>query len=170
MTPKLGSHRSQPGTAGRQVVEIVVEDGYHPDVVDAREGVPIRIVFARRDTQGCSDRVVFSQPRLERHLAPGATTIVDLPATHAREIRFTCGMGRYRGRINIIPATPRGGFRRWRVPRVQVLPVSLVVIAVALSLVVTGAAPAALGVVMVLSLLVTLLIAQLVLRPQREPR
>lgn len=170
MTPSVASHRIEAGTAGRQIVQIVVDDGYHPDVVEAREGVPIRVIFLRRDNKSCSDRVVFSQPRLERHLALGATTIVDLPATHAREIRFTCGMGRYRGRINIIPATPRGGIHRGRIPHLQVLPATLVVSAIALGLVVTGAAPAALGAVVVVSLLVALLIAQLVLRPQREPR
>ena len=84
---------------GPQVIEIVVANGYHPSVVEARAGVPLRLVFHRLDAHECSDRVVFSEPRLIRHLAPGADTVVDLPAAGPGEVRFTCGMGRYRGRI-----------------------------------------------------------------------
>lgn len=88
--------------AARQVVEITVADGYHPDVVEAYAGVPIRLIFRRTDAAACSDRVVFSSPRLERRLAPMSTTIIDLPAAFGREIRFTCGMGKYRGRIELV--------------------------------------------------------------------
>ncbi len=82
-----------------QTVEILVANGYHPSVVEVAADTPIRLVFHRVDTHECSDRVVFSEPRLVRHLAPGATTVVDLPAAGPGEVRFTCGMGRYRGRI-----------------------------------------------------------------------
>jgi hypothetical protein len=86
-------------SSGLQVFEVLVANGYHPSVVEARAGVPIRLVFLRRDRQDCSDRVVFSEPRLVRHLAPQSDTIVDLPAAAAGEIRFTCGRGQYRGRL-----------------------------------------------------------------------
>ncbi len=97
MAVSLG-RREEPG-GDAQRVEIVVANGYHPSVVEVAADVPIRLVFHRVDAHECSDRVVFSEPRLVRHLAPGATTIVDLPAAGPGEVRFTCGMGRYRGRI-----------------------------------------------------------------------
>jgi plastocyanin domain-containing protein len=87
----------------RQVIEIVVTDGYHPDRIEARAGVPLRLIFLRRDDHACSDRVIFSEPRLERHLAPHAVTIVDLPPSRGREIRFTSAMGTYHGRIEFLP-------------------------------------------------------------------
>lgn len=100
------------GDDGPQVVEIVVANGYHPSVVEARAGVPLRLVFHRLDAHECSDRVVFSEPRLIRHLAPGADTVVDLPAAGPGEVRFTCGMGRYRGRIERRDQPGRGGAAR----------------------------------------------------------
>lgn len=91
---------ARPGPTGEQTVEIVVDRGYRPDFIVARAGMPLRVVFRRRDPDACLDRVVFSSPRIERRLAMGATT-VDLPGQPSGEIRFTCGMGRYHGQISV---------------------------------------------------------------------
>ncbi len=110
----LSAAQRRLGGQGRlQIVDIVVANGYHPSVVEARAGVPLRLVFRRLDAHECSDRVVFSEPRLIRHLAPGADTIIDLPAAGPGDARFTCGMGRYRGRIEwrTEPGAGGGGIR-----------------------------------------------------------
>lgn len=86
---------------GSQVVDITVAGGYRPQSIVARAGVPLRLVFHRQDDEACSERVVFSSPRIERRLAPGADTTITLPAQPAGEVRFTCGMGRYRGQIEL---------------------------------------------------------------------
>lgn len=86
---------------GRQVVYVVVDRGYHPDTIVARAGVPLRLVFRREDDDACSERVVFSAPHMDRRLASTGTTTIDLPAQPPGEVRFTCGMGRYRGRIEL---------------------------------------------------------------------
>ena len=87
---------------GDQVVEVTVHAGYHPGAIVARAGLPLRLVFRRDDDDACSERVIFSTPRLDRRLAPTGTTTIDLPALPAGEIRFTCGMGRYRGHIAVV--------------------------------------------------------------------
>ena len=86
---------------GRQVVDVVVDRGYHPDAIIARAGLPLRLVFRRDDDDACSERVVFSSPHLDRRLAATGPTTIDLPAQPPGEVRFTCGMGRYRGRIEL---------------------------------------------------------------------
>lgn len=87
---------------GHQVVDIVVDRGYRPDAIVALAGIPLRLVFRRDDDDACSERVVFSSPRLDRRLAATGSTTIDLPAQPPGEVRFTCGMGRYRGRIELI--------------------------------------------------------------------
>ena len=87
---------------GHQVVEVTVHAGYHPGAIVARAGLPLRLVFQRDDDDPCSERVVFSAPRLDRRLAPTGTTTIDLPGQPAGEIRFTCGMGRYWGHIKLV--------------------------------------------------------------------
>lgn len=86
---------------GHQVVNIVVDGGYRPDTIRARAGMPIRLIFQRQDDDACFERVVFSSPRVDRHLSASDVTIVDLPGQGPGEVRFTCGMGRYRGRIEV---------------------------------------------------------------------
>ena len=87
---------------GHQIVEVTVHCGYHPDAIVARAGLPLRLVFRRDDDDICSERVVFSGPRLDRRLAPTGATTIDLPAQGPGDIRFTCGMGRYRGHVAFV--------------------------------------------------------------------
>jgi Uncharacterized protein conserved in bacteria len=94
--------RARSDSSGHQTIDVVVHRGYQPDSIRALAGVPLRVVFRREDDDACSERVVFSAPRLDRNLAARGATIVDLPAQPPGEIRFTCGMGRYRGRIELV--------------------------------------------------------------------
>ena len=102
--------------ASRQVVTVTVRDGYRPQSIPARAGLPLRLIFDRQDDEPCSERVVFSSPRLERRLAPNGATVIDLPAQPPGEIRFTCGMGRYRGRIQLVDERGGSGLGRLRLP------------------------------------------------------
>ncbi len=117
MSEQLARARLDPD--GRQVVTIVVRGGYHPQSIIARAGVPLRLVFRREDEDACSERVVFSAPRLARRLNPTGTTTIDLPAQPPGAIRFTCGMGRYRGRIELVDdrSSSLAGAVRRRLPR-----------------------------------------------------
>jgi hypothetical protein len=94
--------RARLDRGGRQVVHVTVNGGYHPAAIIARAGLPLRLVFRRDDDDACTERVIFSAPRLDRRLAPSGTTTIDLPAQPPGEIRFTCGMGRYRGHIALV--------------------------------------------------------------------
>jgi hypothetical protein len=93
--------------ADDQVVEITVDHGYQPWSIVARAEIPLRLVFRRRDDDPCSERVVFSSPRLDRRLAPHSDTTVVLAPQPPGEVRFTCGMGRYRGSIQLVSAPQR---------------------------------------------------------------
>ena len=108
-------------SGGQQVVDVTVDGGYQPDSIRAFSGLPLRLVFHRQDDDACSERVVFSAPRLDRRLAATGSTSIDLPAQAPGEIRFTCGMGRYRGRIEVVderrPSILTGA--RLRVTRVE---------------------------------------------------
>jgi hypothetical protein len=101
-------------SSGHQTIDIVVRRGYRPDSIRALAGVPLRVVFRREDDDVCTERVVFSTPRLDRRLAARGTTIVDLPPLAPGEIRFTCGMGRYRGRIEVVDERRAAALTRLR--------------------------------------------------------
>jgi hypothetical protein len=113
--------RAQLDPSGGQVVEITVRAGYRPGEIVARAGLPLRIIFRREDHDVCTERVVFSAPRLERRLAPTGTTTVDLPAQPPGDVRFTCGMGRYRGHIKLVDGRtqPALAWLHARAPRIE---------------------------------------------------
>lgn len=94
-----------------QVVDIWVNRGYQPAQTVATADAPLRLVFHRHDADLCTERVVFSSPRIERRLVANGTTVVDLPGQPPGIVRFTCGMGRYRGEIALVKR------RATRVPR-----------------------------------------------------
>lgn len=108
--------RAQLDTEGHQVVTITIRDGYHPNSIVARAGIPLRLVLRRDEDDACSERVVFSRPKLDRRVSLTGTTTIDLPAQPPGQVRFTCGMGRYRGRIDLVddetPSILRPA-RRW---------------------------------------------------------
>lgn len=86
-------------TSGAQEVTIVVKGGYDPAAVRVRHGEPVRLVFDRQETSGCSEEVVFSDFGIRRFLPPFERTVVELTPTAAGTYEFTCGMGMLRGRL-----------------------------------------------------------------------
>lgn len=101
MTGRERPVRARADPAGYQVVNVLVDRGYHPDLIVAQAGLPLRLTFRRDDNDACSERVVFSSPHIDRPLAAIGVTTIELPAQPPGEVRFTCGMGRYRGRIEL---------------------------------------------------------------------
>ena len=85
----------------------MVDGGYHPPRVLAAAGVPLRIVFDRREDNACSERVVFPGTGVEASLAAHASTAVDLPPLAPGAHEFTCGMGMLHGTVEVTAG--RGG-------------------------------------------------------------
>jgi plastocyanin domain-containing protein len=85
--------------AGVQEVEIVVRGGYDPATIRAQAGQPLRLVFDRRETSGCSEEVVFSDFNIRRFLPANEKTVVEIKPERAGTYEFTCGMSMLRGRV-----------------------------------------------------------------------
>lgn len=91
--------RARLGRDGVQDQEIVVLDGYTPDVVIVREGIPLRLRFTRLENEECSSRVVFSDFKLDRRLPAYRTTAVEFLPPGRGEYLFTCTQGMYQGKL-----------------------------------------------------------------------
>jgi hypothetical protein len=77
----------------------VSSNGYTPASVRVAAGQPIVLAFERDATAACGNKVVFPSLKVERDLPIGETVLVELPAQAGGEIRFTCGMGMYKGSL-----------------------------------------------------------------------
>jgi plastocyanin domain-containing protein len=67
--------------------------------VKAKAGIPVRLVFDRRDTGGCSEEVVFPDFGVRRFLPAGEKTVVEITPPKAGRYEFTCGMSMLRGAL-----------------------------------------------------------------------
>lgn len=87
------------GSGGVQEVTIAVQGGYDPALVRVRQGSPVRLVFDRRETSGCSEEVVFPDFGIRKFLPAFQKTVVELKPAQAGTYEFTCGMSMLRGRL-----------------------------------------------------------------------
>jgi plastocyanin domain-containing protein len=84
---------------GTQEVTIGVRGGYEPSQVRVRAGAPVRLVFDRQETSGCSEEVVIPDFGIRRFLPAFTQTAVEINPQQAGSYEFTCGMGMLRGRL-----------------------------------------------------------------------
>lgn len=84
---------------GTQEVTIAVRGGYDPAQVRVRAGTPVRLVFDRQETSGCSEEVVIPDFGIRRFLPAHHKTAVEITPREAGSYEFTCGMGMLRGRL-----------------------------------------------------------------------
>jgi len=89
------------GAGGVQEVTITVRGGYDPAHVRVRAGAPVRLVFDRRETSGCSEEVVIPDFGIRRFLPAHRKTTVELTPERAGTYEFTCGMSMLRGRLTV---------------------------------------------------------------------
>lgn len=90
------------GRGDRDRIEIAVAGGYRPDLVVARRGVPLTLVFDRREANPCTDEVVLPEFGIRRELPPFAKTAVEILPTRTGEFPFSCGMNMLHGTIRVV--------------------------------------------------------------------
>jgi len=99
IAPRRRATAAGPTISGIQEVAIVVRGGYEPSTIRVRPGVPVRLVFDRQETSGCSEEVVLPDFGVRRFLPPGERTAIEVTPPRPGTYEFTCGMGMVRGTI-----------------------------------------------------------------------
>jgi len=82
-----------------QEIVVTVKGGYSPDVIRARKGVPLRLIFDRKEAGECSSRVVFPDFQVSKTLAPFAKTTLEFTPDKAGQFGFACGMNMLHGTL-----------------------------------------------------------------------
>ena len=77
---------------GVQEIAITVKGGYSPNLIEVREGVPVRLVFDRQENSDCSSRVVLPDFQVSKSLAAFGKTAVEFTPDRSGEFGFACGM------------------------------------------------------------------------------
>lgn len=90
----------RPGVAmASSEVLIIVDGGYAPATIRARAGVPLKLVFDRKDNSACSEEVVFPDFGVRKFLPTGEKTTIEITPPKAGRYEFMCGMSMLRGTL-----------------------------------------------------------------------
>ena len=84
---------------GTPRVTIAVKGGYEPATVRVRAGMPVRLVFDRQETSGCSEEIVLPGFGIRRFLPAFQRTTIEVTPPKAGRYEFTCGMSMLRGTL-----------------------------------------------------------------------
>ena len=87
------------GAGGAQEVTITVQAGYEPAEVKVKRGVPVRLIFDRQETSGCSEEIVIPDFGIRKFLPAFQKTAIELTPKEAGSFDFTCGMSMLHGRL-----------------------------------------------------------------------
>lgn len=93
--------KRREAVAGSEIT-VVVDGGYDPDLILARRGAPLTLVFDRRDTGPCTDEIVLPDFGVRRALPSGAKTVIRIVPERAGEFSFSCGMNMLHGKIRVV--------------------------------------------------------------------
>ena len=86
-----------------QEAVIEVKGGYSPSIIEAEAGIPLRLVFDRKEDGECSSHVVFSDFGIDRLLPAFRTTTLTLDSLQPGEYGFACGMNMLHGTLKVLP-------------------------------------------------------------------
>ena len=83
----------------KQVVEISVDGGYTPKVVELQRGVPAELIFTRKDRSSCFEEVVLPDFGISTHLPINKPYTVSIQPDTFGEFTYACGMNMFFGKV-----------------------------------------------------------------------
>ena len=84
---------------GVQQIEITVDGGYSPQIVQLKAGLPAKLIFHRKDPSSCLEEVSLPDFGIIQKLALGQKTTIELKAPKAGSYKYTCGMHMFSGQV-----------------------------------------------------------------------
>jgi hypothetical protein len=82
---------ARPVPAGPQEVTVVVSGGYKPDVIAARKGMPLKLIFDRRESNPCSDEIVIPEFGIRTALPAHQKTTIEITPSGGAVTRVAPG-------------------------------------------------------------------------------
>lgn len=83
----------------KQVVEILVDGGYLPKVVELARDVPAELIFTRKDTSACFEEIILPDFGIRTHLPVGESYTIAVNPKEAGEYTYSCGMNMFFGKV-----------------------------------------------------------------------
>ncbi len=76
-------------------------DGYTPDVIIAKKGVPLKINITSDSDAGCAVELVFPEFNINKTIPAGKTDVIEIMPSEEGTFNYRCSMDMYRGKLVI---------------------------------------------------------------------
>ena len=87
---------------GKQIINMdVVNSGYVPNYFTVKKGVPVKWIINGKNIFGCQGYFVVPNLSISKALNEGQN-LIEFTPNEVGFINFSCGMGMYQGRIEVI--------------------------------------------------------------------
>ena len=83
----------------KQIIEVVVDGGYKPAVIELERDVPTELIFVRKDASACFEEVVLPDFGVRTHLPLNKPYTVSLKPKEVGEYKYSCGMNMFFGKV-----------------------------------------------------------------------
>ncbi|MHA3772420.1 cupredoxin domain-containing protein [Verrucomicrobiota bacterium sgz303538] len=100
--PRQATTAQASGT-GLQEVTVHVKGGYSPNLIEVKQGRPVRLTFVRQEDSSCTEQVVLSEFGIVRDLPKGKPVPVEFTPEREGSFPFHCGMNMVRGTLVVKP-------------------------------------------------------------------
>jgi P-type Cu+ transporter len=90
---------------GLQHITVAVHGGYSPNVIRARQGEPLEILFDRQESGDCTSQVILSDFGVAAALPAFKQTPVRITPDRVGTFDFACGMNMVHGTLIVEPGT-----------------------------------------------------------------
>ncbi len=88
------------GTTYQEIIIRANDNGYTPNLIRAKGGVPIKLRLVTNDTYSCARAFAIPNLRMRTVLPQTGAKVLDVPSQPiGSTLRFTCTMGMYTGQI-----------------------------------------------------------------------
>lgn len=100
--PRVAGAMARDNQGVQEVRIDVSSNGYSPQHITLKRGVPTRLYLATNGTNGCSRAFTIPSLRLQKILPVTGTETLEFTPTRSGPLVFTCSMGMYTGVFNVI--------------------------------------------------------------------
>ncbi len=91
------------GYDGTQLLDVVINHGYQPNVIETKAGYPLDLTFTRKEiTESCARELVVPVAGFKGVIPNGERVVVHIPAQEAGEYPFHCSMNMMKGIIRFV--------------------------------------------------------------------
>jgi len=94
----FGKRQAAVNTVGDEV-EIIVEGGYKPSVIEIPVDRKTKLTFIRKDPNSCLEEIVIPDFKIKKYLPIGERIVISVTPKKVGEYDIHCGMNMFHGKL-----------------------------------------------------------------------